>query len=177
MAFAGDGGGFNFGALGTAKTESAGGNIAVYRKIGGGMAAFGEYDYRDIKAETDGGGYLRGIQNAKADGGTAGLEFSGIFAPGDTVRVSAKQEAQISGGEMLVRYPQALGDITKALHGEAQRVEAKELRIPLAKKRATVWTLGYLREFDDGAKQWSAAAEYDAKNKRGALSAYLRVQF
>lgn len=164
-----------FGALGSARAESVGGKMRLNRPLFGGLRAFGEYDYRAIRAETE-GGFIEAIRGARAEGGEAGLSYSGLFGTRDKVAFSARRAPTLSGGHALLRYPHAEGDVTQALHGEKQNLVALESRLPLRRRPPTVWTLGYARPWGRGS-EWSAAAEYEDSTGRGALSAEWRMDF
>ncbi|MGI9297590.1 MAG: S8 family peptidase [Gammaproteobacteria bacterium] len=166
--------GANFGFLGAAAARTIGGKIRIRRALDDSLNFFGEYEYRDINADT--GGFISGIRGAKADGWTAGLEYGGVIRHNDKIRFSVRGKPRIVGGEMLLRYPHATGNSTRALFGERQTVEVKELRIPLKQKTQLIYGAGYAVDIDDKTT-WSAVVEHNAQNRKSVLSTELRVIF
>ncbi|MGI9307590.1 MAG: hypothetical protein ACR2P5_09885, partial [Gammaproteobacteria bacterium] len=169
--------GADFGALGATSAKTNKGKVRLHGAFMPGARVFGEYAYDDIRANAEGGGFISDIRGARADGWTAGMEFGGIYRANDRLRFSARQQTAIRGGEMVLRYAHATGDMRDTLLGKGEQTLAvQETSIPLAREWEVVYALGYAQE--SGEKwQWSAAAEYDPSRNRGALSAEWRIRF
>lgn len=167
--------GASFGSLGSASSEVYGGRLRFNRPLSEDLRMFGEYDYRAIEAET--GGFIAGIEGARAEGGELGVSWRGVLRSGDKLLASARREPSLSGGRMVVSYPHAVGSLTRALHGEVQELEARRRELPLRRRTPTVWTLGYARPWGSRKSEWSMAAEYEDVSGQGALSAEWRVKF
>ena len=169
--------GAHLGALGAASGSSNGGKIRLGGNIKGNLSAFGEYEYRDIKAGITGGLLQTEIRNAESSGWTAGMEYADIWLRGSRLRLSAQRRANLSGGEMVLHYPKAEGDFHTAFIGEGtQTLKTAATAIPLARRAPILWTIGYAVEADGGG-EWSAALEYDTGSKKSALSAKWRLEF
>ncbi len=165
--------GSDFGALGSVSSRTHGGKVRLNSQIGGGVSAFGEYEYEDINANV-GGGLIAEIRGAKSDGWTAGLEYADMFSFGDRLHFALREEARISGGEMILEYLHADGDFYDAFLGESeQTIRTVRTAIPLKQRRTHIWTAGYGRDYDGGG--FAAAAEWNARSGDKAISAEWRI--
>lgn len=157
-------------------TSDTGGYVRWTTRDYGGISAFGEYGYTDIKAEYDSDSLIAGISDARAENWTAGIQYGDLFRHGDKLRISARQESRISGGDILIRHSVADGDFYKAFLGEkAQTIRAQTTRIPIKEKPATIWTFGYSQQTESG--DWIAAAEWNAQTDAAGFSAEWRAEF
>ncbi|MGI9306548.1 MAG: S8 family peptidase [Gammaproteobacteria bacterium] len=160
------------GALGGASGKQSGGKIRMKRGLFGGLSAFGEYEYAEIKAKAESGGLLSDIRGAEMEGWSAGMEFADMWRKGGRLILSAKQAKGLSGGEMIIRRPLAEGEFYDAFLGESeQRIVERESSLRLRSEKPLIWTAGYAMETETGG--WSAAAEYAKGNT--ALSAQWKI--
>ena len=168
--------GASFGALGTASGSSNGGKFRLGGRLLGGLSAFGEYEYRDISAGVSGALLDSRIRGAEASGWSAGLEYG--FIGGGRMRISASRRTELSGGELVLRYPKAVGaDLGDAFLGRGGQVlMEEEAALPLSRHVPLLWSLGYVVS-GSGKSEWSAALEYDEGADNGAISAAWRLEF
>ena len=168
--------GASFGALGTASGSSNGGKFRLGGRLLGGLSAFGEYEYRDISAGVSGALLDSRIRGAEASGWSAGLEYG--FIGGGRMRISASRRTELSGGELVLRYPKAVGaDLGDAFLGRGGQVlMEEETALPLSRRVPLLWSLGYAVS-GSGKSEWSAALEYDEDADDGAISAAWRLEF
>ena len=84
---------------------------------------------------------------------------------------------KLSGGELIVRYPHAVGDFHKTFTGEeTQEIEIRETFLPLKQKAKMHYTAGYAQKFT-AKSEWAAALEYNAGNNAKALSLIWQGEF
>ncbi|MGI9307052.1 MAG: hypothetical protein ACR2P5_07095, partial [Gammaproteobacteria bacterium] len=160
------------GALGGATGKQSGGKVRLKRGIFGGLSAFGEYEYAEIKAKAESGGLLSEIRGAELEGWSAGMEFADMWRKGGRLILSAKQAKGLSGGEMIIRRPLAEGEFYDAFLGESeQRIVERESSLGLQSDIPLIWTAGYTIETAKG--NWSAAAEHAQGNT--AISAQWKI--
>ena len=166
------------GAFGAADSSDASGYVRWTTAEYGNFSMFGEYEYADIRAKYGGDSLIAAVRNARAEGWTAGMQLSSVWKFGDWLRVSAAEDAAISGGEMILRYPVAEGDSRAAFFGEEeQTIRIAETAIPLKAKSEIVYAFGYGQKFDGERGEWSAAAEWNSRTDAAAFSARLQIAF
>ena len=171
--FAGD-----FGALGGVSGKVYSGKVGFVRDINmAGMQIFGDYERAAVGGDGDEGNLIVGVRDAQAESWMAGLSFGDIWKYGDKIKLSARQEMGLSGGDLIVRYPHAVGDFHETFIGEGtQEIEVREAFLPLKQKALMLYTAGYAQQFT-AKSEWAAALEYNAGNNAKALSLIWQGEF
>ncbi len=170
--------GGGFGPLASSSgTETAQGRFVLGGKIAKDWEGFAEYEQARLSARTGGGGYLQGMDGARADGWAAGLQRRNVFLGGDRLRYSVRQKTGLSGGVARFSAPVAEGDARAAfMTGSGQTLVVNESGVDLGASPQIVHGLGYAFYPWNGAEM-SFGGEYESKTKTGALSAALRIDF
>ena len=168
----------NFGSLGGVSGKVYSGKVGFVRDINmAGMQVFGDYERAAVGGDGDEGNLIVGVRDARAESWMAGMSFSDIWKYGDKIRLSARQEMGLSGGDLIVRYPHAVGDFHKTFIGEGtQEIEVREAFLPLKQKALMLYTAGYSQKFT-AKSEWAAALEYNAGNNAKALSLIWQGEF
>ena len=171
--FAGD-----FGALGGVSGKVYSGKVGFTRDMNmAGMQIFGDYERAAVGGDGDEGNLIVGVRDAQAESWMAGLSFADIWKYGDKIKLSARQEMGLSGGDLIVRYPHAVGDFHETFIGEgAQEIEVREAFLPLKQKALMLYTAGYAQKLT-AKSEWAAALEYNAGNNAKALSLIWQGEF
>ena len=171
--FAGD-----FGALGGVSGKVYSGKVGFVRDMNmAGMQIFGDYERAAVGGDGDEGNLIVGVRDAQAESWMAGLSFGDIWKYGDKIKLSARQEMGLSGGDLIVRYPHAVGDFHETFIGEGtQEIEVREAFLPLKQKALMLYTAGYAQKFT-AKSEWAAALEYNAGNNAKALSLIWQGEF
>ena len=171
--FAGD-----FGALGGVSGKVYSGKVGFTRDINmAGMQIFGDYERAAVGGDGDEGNLIVGVRDAQAESWMAGLSFGDIWKYGDRIKLSARQEMGLSGGDLIVRYPHAVGDFHETFIGEGtQEIEVREAFLPLKQKALMLYTAGYSQKFT-AKSEWAAALEYNAGNNAKAISLIWQGEF
>ena len=171
--FAGD-----FGSLGGVSGKVYSGKVGFTRDMNmAGMQIFGDYERAAVGGDGNEGNLIVGVRDAQAESWMAGMSFADIWKYGDKIRLSARQEMGLSGGDLIVRYPHAVGDFHETFIGEgAQEIEVREAFLPLKQKALMLYTAGYSQKFT-AKSEWAAALEYNAGNNAKALSLIWQGEF
>ena len=171
--FAGD-----FGSLGGVSGKVYSGKVGFVRDMNmAGMQIFGDYERAAVGGDGDEGNLIVGVRDAQAESWMAGLSFGDIWKYGDRIKLSARQEMGLSGGDLIVRYPHAVGDFHETFIGEStQEIEVREAFLPLKQKALMLYTAGYSQKFT-AKSEWAAALEYNAGNNAKALSLIWQGEF
>ena len=171
--FAGD-----FGSLGGVSGKVYSGKVGFVRDMNmAGMQIFGDYERAAVGGDGDEGNLIVGVRDAQAESWMAGLSFADIWKYGDKIKLSARQEMGLSGGDLIVRYPHAVGDFHETFIGEGtQEIEVREAFLPLKQKALMLYTAGYSQKFT-AKSEWAAALEYNAGNNAKALSLIWQGEF
>ena len=169
--------GGEYGPLGASSgTETAQGRIFFGGKLSEAWEGFAEYEHARMESGAESGGYLQNIDGA-ADGWSAGLQRRDIFAGGDKLRFSVRQETGLTGGTAHFRYPQAEGDSHAAFMGDSsQSLLVGESSVGLGGVPQVIYGIGY------AFRPWAHAeisfgGEYEKTTGSGAVSAALRWNF
>ena len=168
----------NFGALGGVSGKVYSGKVGFVRDMNmAGMQIFGDYERAAVGGDGDEGNLIVGVRDAQAESWMAGLSFGDIWKYGDRIKLSARQEMGLSGGDLIVRYPHAVGDFHETFIGEGtQEIEVREAFLPLKQKALMLYTAGYSQKFT-AKSEWAAALEYNAGNNAKALSLIWQGEF
>ena len=171
--FAGD-----FGSLGGVNGKVYSGKVGFVRDMNmAGMQIFGDYERAAVGGDGDEGNLIVGVRDAQAESWMAGLSFADIWKYGDRIKLSARQEMGLSGGDLIVRYPHAVGDFHETFIGEGtQEIEVREAFLPLKQKAKMRYTAGYAQKIN-AKSEWAAALEYNAGNNAKALSLIWQGEF
>ena len=171
--FAGD-----FGALGGVSGKVYSGKVGFTRDMNmAGMQIFGDYERAAVGGDGDEGNLIVGVRDAQAESWMAGLSFADIWKYGDKIKLSARQEMGLSGGDLIVRYPHAVGDFHETFIGEGtQEIEVREAFLPLKQSALMLYTAGYSQKFT-AKSEWAAALEYNAGNNAKAISLIWQGEF
>ena len=168
----------NFGALGGVSGKVYSGKVGFVRDMNmAGMQIFGDYERAAVGGDGDEGNLIVGVRDAQAESWMAGLSFGDIWKYGDKIKLSARQEMGLSGGDLIVRYPHAVGDFHETFIGEGtQEIEVREAFLPLKQKALMLYTAGYAQKFT-AKSEWAAALEYNAGNNAKAISLIWQGEF
>ena len=167
----------NFGGIGGINGKTYGGKLGFTKAIKANMQLFADYERAKIIGKGEEGNLIKGARNARAESWTAGISFADIWKYGDRIRLSANQEMKLSGGELIVRYPHAVGDFHKTFTGEeTQNIEIRETFLPLKQKAKMHYTAGYSQKIN-AKSEWAAALEYNAGNNAKAISLIWQGEF
>ena len=168
----------NFGSLGGVSGKVYSGKVGFVRDMNmAGMQIFGDYERAAVGGDGDEGNLIVGVRDAQAESWMAGLSFGDIWKYGDKIKFSARQEMGLSGGELIVRYPHAVGDFHETFIGEGtQEIEVREAFLPLKQKALMLYTAGYSQKINS-TSEWAAALEYNAGNNAKALSLIWQGEF
>ena len=167
----------NFGGIGGINGKTYGGKFGFTKAIKANMQIFADYERAKIIGKGEEGNLIKGARNARAESWAAGISFADIWKHGDRIKLSANQEMKLSGGELIVRYPHAVGDFHKTFTGEeSQKIEIRETFLPLKQKALMLYTAGYSQKFT-AKSEWAAALEYNAGNNAKALSLIWQGEF
>ena len=168
----------NFGALGGVSGKVYSGKVGFTRDMDiTGMQIFGDYERAAVGGDGDEGNLIVGVRDAQAESWMAGISFGDIWKYGDKIKLSARQEMGLSGGDLIVRYPHAVGDFHETFIGEGtQEIEVREAFLPLKQKALMLYTAGYAQQFT-AKSEWAAALEYNAGNNAKALSLIWQGEF
>ena len=168
----------NFGALGGVSGKVYSGKVGFIRDINMAcMQIFGDYERAAVGGDGDEGNLIVGVRDARAESWMAGLSFADIWKYGDKLKLSARQEMGLSGGDLIVRYPHAVGDFHETFIGEgAQEIEVREAFLPLKQKALMLYTAGYAQK-TSAKSEWAAALEYNAGNNAKAFSLIWQGEF
>ena len=168
----------NFGSLGGVSGKVYSGKIGFVRDMNmAGMQVFGDYERAAVGGDGDEGNLIVGVRDAQAESWMAGMSFGDIWKYGDKIRLSARQEMGLSGGDLIVRYPHAVGDFHETFIGEGtQEIEVREAFLPLKQKALMLYTAGYSQKFT-AKSEWAAALEYNAGNNAKAFSLIWQGEF
>ena len=167
----------NFGGIGKISGKTYNGKLGFTKAIKAGIKVFGDYERAAIIGKGEAGNLIKGARNARAESWTAGISFADIWKHGDRIRLSANQEMKLSGGDLIVRYPHAVGDFHKTFTGEeTQEIEIRETFLPLKQKALMLYTAGYSQKFT-AKSEWAAALEYNAGSNAKALSLIWQGEF
>ena len=171
--FAGD-----FGSLGGVSGKVYSGKVGFVRDINmAGMQIFGDYERAAVGGDGDEGNLIVGVRDAQAESWMAGLSFGDIWKYGDRIKLSARQEMGLSGGDLIVRYPHAVGDFHETFIGEGtQEIEVREAILPLKQKALMLYTAGYAQKLNKKS-EWATAIEYNAGNNAKAISLIWQGEF
>ena len=171
--FAGD-----FGSLGGVSGKVYSGKVGFTRDMNmAGMQIFGDYERAAVGGDGDEGNLIVGVRDAQAESWMAGISFGDIWKYGDKIKLSARQEMGLSGGDLIVRYPHAVGDFHETFIGEGtQEIEVREAFLPLKQKALMLYTAGYAQQFT-AKSEWAAALEYNAGNNAKAISLIWQGEF
>ena len=168
----------NFGSLGGVSGKVYSGKVGFVRDMDmAGMQIFGDYERAAVGGDGDEGNLIVGVRDAQAESWMAGLSFGDIWKYGDRIKFSARQEMGLSGGDLIVRYPHAVGDFHETFIGEGtQEIEVREAFLPLKQKALMLYTAGYAQQFT-AKNEWAAALEYNAGNNAKAFSLIWQGEF
>ena len=167
----------NFGGIGKISGKTYNGKLGFTKAVKANMQIFADYERAKIIGKGEEGNIIKGARNARAESWTAGISFADIWKYGDKIRLSANQEMKLSGGELIVRYPHAVGDFHETFIGEStQEIEVREAFLPLKQKALMLYTAGYSQKFT-AKSEWAAALEYNAGNNAKALSLIWQGEF
>ena len=168
----------NFGALGGVSGKVYSGKVGFTRDMNmAGMQIFGDYERAAVGGDGDEGNLIVGVRDAQAESWMAGMSFGDIWKYGDKIKFSARQEMGLSGGDLIVRYPHAVGDFHETFIGEGtQEIEVREAFLPLKQKALMLYTAGYSQKFT-AKSEWAAALEYNAGNNAKAISLIWQGEF
>ena len=168
----------NFGSLGGVSGKVYSGKVGFTRDMNmAGMQIFGDYERAAVGGDGDEGNLIVGVRDARAESWMAGMSFSDIWKYGDKIRLSARQEMGLSGGDLIVRYPHAVGDFHETFIGEgAQEIEVREAFLPLKQRVLMLYTAGYAQKINS-TSEWALALEYNAGNNAKAISLIWQGEF
>ena len=167
----------NFGGIGGISGKTYGGKFGFTKAIKANMQLFADYERAKIIGKGEAGNLIKGARNARAESWAAGISFTDIWKYGDRIRLSANQEMKLSGGELIIRYPHAVGDFHKTFTGEeTQKIEIRETFLPLKQKTIMHYTAGYAQKLNKKS-EWATALEYNAGNNAKALSLIWQGEF
>ena len=167
----------NFGGIGGISGKTYGGKFGFTKAVKVNMQIFADYERAKIIGKGEEGNLIKGARNARAESWAAGISFTDIWKYGDRIRLSANQEMKLSGGELIVRYPHAVGDFHKTFTGEeTQKIEIRETFLPLKQKAIMHYTAGYAQKINKKS-EWATAIEYNAGNKAKAISIKWQGEF
>ena len=168
----------NFGSLGGVSGKVYSGKVGFVRDMNmAGMQIFGDYERAAVGGDGDEGNLIVGVRDAQAESWMAGLSFADIWKYGDKIKLSARQEMGLSGGDLIVRYPHAVGDFHETFIGEGtQEIEVREAFLPLKQSALMIYTAGYAQQFT-AKSEWAAALEYNAGNNAKAISLIWQGEF
>ena len=167
----------NFGGIGKISGKTYGGKLGFTKEIKANMQIFGDYERASIIGKGEAGNIIKGARNARAESWAAGISFADIWKYGDRIKLSARQEMGLSGGELIIRYPHAVGDFHKTFTGEeTQKIEIRETFLPLKQKAKMHYTAGYAQKLNKKS-EWATAIEYNAGNNAKALSLIWQGEF
>ena len=168
----------NFGSLGGVSGKVYSGKVGFVRDMNmAGMQIFGDYERAAVGGDGDEGNLIVGVRDAQAESWMAGLSFADIWKYGDKIKLSARQEMGLSGGDLIVRYPHAVGDFHETFIGEGtQEIEVREAFLPLKQSALMIYTAGYAQQFT-AKSEWAAALEYNAGNNAKAFSLIWQGEF
>ena len=168
----------NFGGIGGINGKTYGGKFGFIKETNiTGMQIFGDYERAKIIGKGEEGNLIKGARNARAESWTAGISFADIWKHGDRIKLSANQKMKLSGGELIIRYPHAVGDFHKTFTGEeTQKIEIRETFLPLKQKALMHYTAGYSQKIN-AKSEWAAALEYNAGNNAKAISIKWQGEF
>ena len=167
----------NFGGIGGINGKTYGGKFGFTKELKANMQLFSDYERAKIIGKGEAGNLIKGARNARAESWTAGISFTDIWKYGDRIKLSANQEMKLSGGELIVRYPHAVGDFHKTFTGEeSQKIEIRETFLPLKQKAKMHYTAGYAQKIN-AKSEWATAIEYNAGNNAKALSLIWQGEF
>ena len=167
----------NFGGIGGINGKTYGGKFGFTKAVKANMQIFADYERAKIIGKGEEGNLIKGTRNARAESWTAGISFADIWKYGDRIKLSANQEMGLSGGELIVRYPHAVGDFHKTFTGEeTQKIEIRETFLPLKQKAKMRYTAGYAQKLNKKS-EWATALEYNAGNNAKALSLIWQGEF
>ena len=167
----------NFGGIGKISGKTYNGKFGFTKEIKANIKVFADYERAKIIGKGEAGNIIKGARNARAESWQAGISFGDIWKHGDRIKLSANQEMGLSGGELIVRYPHAVGDFHKTFTGEeSQKIEIRETFLPLKQKALMHYTAGYAQKFT-AKSEWAAALEYNAGNNAKAISLIWQGEF
>ena len=167
----------NFGGIGGISGKTYGGKLGFTKAIKANMQIFADYERAKIIGKGEEGNLIKGARNARAESWAAGISFADIWKYGDKIRLSANQEMKLSGGELIIRYPHAVGDFHKTFTGEeTQNIEIRETFLPLKQKAIMRYTAGYAQKINKKS-EWATALEYNAGNNAKAISLIWQGEF
>ena len=168
----------DFGSLGGVSGKVYSGKVGFTREMNmAGMQIFGDYERAAVGGDGDEGNLIVGVRDAQAESWMAGLSFGDIWKYGDKIKLSARQEMGLSGGDLIVRYPHAVGDFHETFIGEGtQEIEVREAFLPLKQKALMLYTAGYAQKIN-AKSEWAAALEYNAGNNAKAFSLIWQGEF
>ena len=167
----------NFGGIGGISGKTYNGKLGFTKAIKADMQIFADYERAKIIDKGEEGNLIKGARNARAESWAAGISFTDIWKYGDRIKLSATQEMKLSGGELIVRYPHAVGDFHKTFTGEeTQKIEIRETFLPLKQKAKMHYTAGYAQKLNKKS-EWATALEYNAGNNAKAISLIWQGEF
>ena len=167
----------NFGGIGGISGKTYNGKLGFTKAIKANMQIFADYERAKIIGKGEAGNIIKGARNARAESWTAGISFGDIWKYGDRIRLSARQEMGLSGGELIIRYPHAVGDFHKTFTGEeSQKIEIRETFLPLKQKAKMRYTAGYAQKLNKKS-EWATALEYNTGNNDKAISLIWQGEF
>ena len=167
----------NFGGIGGISGKTYGGKFGFTKAIKANMQIFADYERAAIIGKGEEGNIIKGARNARAESWTAGISFTDIWKYGDKIRLSANQEMKLSGGELIIRYPHAVGDFHETFIGEGtQEIEVREALLSLKQKVKMRYTAGYAQKLNKKS-EWATAIEYNAGNNAKAISIKWQGEF
>ena len=167
----------NFGGIGKISGKTYNGKLGFTKAIKANMQLFADYERAKIIGKGEAGNIIKGARNARAESWAAGISFTDIWKYGDRIKLSANQEMKLSGGELIIRYPHAVGDFHKTFTGEeTQKIEIRETFLPLKQKAKMHYTAGYAQKLNKKS-EWATALEYNAGNNAKALSLIWQGEF
>ena len=167
----------NFGGIGGINGKTYGGKFGFTKAIKANIQLFADYERAKIIGKGEEGNLIKGARNARAESWTAGISFADIWKYGDRIKLSANQEMKLSGGDLIIRYPHAVGDFHKTFTGEeTQKIEIRETFLPLKQKAIMHYTAGYTQKIN-AKSEWATALEYNAGNNAKALSLIWQGKF
>ena len=182
--------GANFGSLSHTKTKTHQGKFALSGNITRDWKAHASYEQSFANVDVEDGGILSGISNLRSRGWGFGVEGKNIFQGGDKLRLSAKHNAGVQGGNARFGYVRAEGDFTCAFYknalgaeyndycggANAQQTVYTQSNINLAGIKEQIYAVGYSMQLSDKT-QWALGAEYESNRDIAAFSTQLKIVF